>query len=322
MTSIPEPKRFEFSQMSTRVGALSTGEPFAFAPEALEQMASRINGGTFLPIHEEHLTYLPPIARMVAARVDQADDGALELVTTGETLPLAIFGDDPEPLPAVPSSMPATDAVPETFHISLEPRNFEPHVFSGLMTSAPVPLRTHSQWSALPPLEIMFILPVTAGIAAGLAAFFKSFGSELGTQSAKALSAWIVSVRNRAKEPERDLMLSARYELPNGAIIRGYMPAAVGQEVIETHLAAWADLSWFIEQIVQVEESEFKQASFVHDGQQWRLGWIVTTGEAVYVTQWFRDHAPNPLRFLTPDHRALLGQGDGALGDGEVLSRN
>lgn len=297
------PERIEIPLVSTRLVWPSGGMPTAFAPEALESMARQINAGSFLPMHDEHLAYLPPNGRIASARVEKAIDGALELYGVVETVPhILVREDPPESISSIvipPSAVAKDSSAP--FQLSIEPRNFEPDEYAKLVATAPFPVRPISKWSELPPLEILIVLHVTAGLAMGLGAFFKKFMEELGTEAGKAFADWIRSTRNRAKAPERELLLVARYVLPGGATIMGYIPVPVGSEqVIEGCLSSWVDLASFAEEKSALEAKDFQQMTFIHDGYRWHLAWSVTTGDAVYITPWGRANSPDPARFLPP----------------------
>ncbi len=180
---------YEVKYGSTRPIVLRNGEVHAFTPEALHGWARQMNNGAFLPIHIEHLTYLPPSARLVAGRLEPAHDGALDLIATIEEVPSLVIGhDDSHPLPPAPRSVPVVGQAPPLFHVLVEPGNFAPGKLAELVNTAPVPVKRRSQWAELPPLELLFVFSVAPSLAIGLASFWKSFTGELGTQAGKALA--------------------------------------------------------------------------------------------------------------------------------------
>ncbi len=110
-------------------------------------------------------------------------------------------------------------------------------------------------------------------------------------------------------------MLTTRFELSTGVTVEGYSPVEVGAEgTIDARLESWADLAWFAEQFLDNEAGDLRHAAFFYAEGTWHLGWYVTNGEAVMVTKWFRDHQPDPLRFLTPSHRKVLEESNLASG--------
>jgi hypothetical protein len=288
--------------MSTRPVRLATGEVVRFTREALEGMAEQVRTG-FIPIVIEHLSLLPPSGRWHSAEVVTADDGADELVLYGHTFrTLRPVGEDPDPWALVPSNRPVASTDVSIASVGLEPRNFEPAIFEEARDNAPVAVREEQRWSELPPLEWVLVIPVVWGATK----FLGSFLDEIGRESARAVFDWVSSLGSRAKDSERDQIITLQFALPGndpiGPLIYGFVPIEAGAEIATDALPALDAAAPIAELAGAQAESgvmgDLQRAAFIWKDDAWHLAWWVVDDDAVRVTNWFLANEPDPARFL------------------------
>jgi hypothetical protein len=299
-----ENKRIVIRAGSTRTVELTTGERVRFAKEALEGVASQVRS-SFLPMHVEHLAVLPPVGRWVDAKVVEADDGEFELLMEGELIPQLVHrGEDFDPLALMPADT-ATGEVPKTtLRVLTESRNFEDEDFQAIRRGAPIEVGQENRWASLPPLEWVFVIPVVWGAVR----FAGSFFDELGRISAQKVAAWIEVSSKRSREPQRDRLVTLRFDLPGGGFVSGYI---VGPHDGDAEAATADGLSaagalaeWVGAQVELGLIPGLQRAAFVWNEGRWNLAWYVTDGSAVYTTRWFERNAPDATRILG---RPILG---------------
>jgi hypothetical protein len=288
--------------MSTRPIGTATGEIVVFTQGALEDVAEQVRSG-FVPIVIEHLSLLPPAGRWHDAEVVVADDGASELVLRGHPFrTLRPVGADPDPWTLLPPDRPAAATRPSIASIDVEPRNFDPAEFAEARDVAPVPVEEVSRWSALPPLEWVLAIPV----GWGMTKFLGSFLDQLGKESARAVVEWIGRLSSRAKDPDRDRIITLQFELPGpdpvGALIYAFIPIEPGADVVGETLPA-IDLVAPIAELAgaQAESSvmgALRRAAFIWKNGAWQLAWWVVDEEAVRMTNWFLENEPDVARYL------------------------
>lgn len=291
---------------STRVVTLRGrgGERVAFSREALEGMARQAREH-FIPMTVEHLDFLPPIGRWRDGELVTAQDGETDLFLVGGPLrQLVPAGEDPDPfsmLPEMPVGLPLPDL---DIAVTFEHSNFERADLLSIRSEAPIRVEAEERWAELPPLVWTLAIPVTWGAMKFAGAFFET----LGKATADALVGWVRRAWNRSKEPDRDRLLTLRFDLPDGASIYGFIPSAFDDPEaaanLERALASSGELASLAG--AQSEQPIFaglQRAAFILDGAAWRLAWW-TDGEGVYRTNWFERYAPDPSRFLG---RPLLG---------------
>ncbi len=299
-----EKKSLVIRAASTRTVELPTGERVRFAKEALEGVANQVRS-SFLPMHVEHLTVLPPIGRWVDAQVVEADDGEFELLMEGEYLPqLVRSGEDFDPFALLPGEA-AAGKVPEMhLRVLTESRNFEEEDFQAIRQDAPVEIGQENRWAILPPLEWVFVFPVVWGAIR----FAGSFFDELGKISAQKAAAWLEGSSRRAREPQRDRLVTLRFDLPGGGFVSGHIVAPHDGEAESTTAeglaAAGALAEWVGAQVELGLIPGLQRAAFVWAEGRWNLAWYVTDGSAVYTTHWFERNAPDATRILG---RPILG---------------
>lgn len=307
----PEDTAVELSDLRVHAGSTRAvtlrgrgGERVSFAREALEGMAQQARD-RFVPISIEHLDFLPPIGRWRDGELVSTPDGETDLYLVGGPLrQLVPVGPDPDPLSLI-AKMPVAEPLSEVNAVVVfEHSNFERTDLVSIRDEAPIPVESEERWSELPPLIWTLAIPVTWGAMKFAGAFFET----LGKATADAVVGWVRRAWNRSKEPERDRLLTLRFDLPDGASIYGFIPSAFDDPEAEANLQLALASSGELASLAgaQLEQAIFpglQRAAFIFDGAAWRLAWW-TDGEGVYRTNWFERYAPDPSRFLG---RPLLG---------------
>lgn len=286
--------------MTTRPVQIA-GDEFmtAFSREALEGMARQVRDG-YVAMPPEHLSYLGPVGRWVDAEVIELDDGHSELVMYGTEV------DYYTPSGADPAVFDKLDGLPEAGEMpdvdlfcAAELRNFDPSDTKEIESSAPLPLRHEHKWAELPPLEWIISIPVVWGAVKFAGAFFE----ELGRVSAKALASWLKKWSIRAKEDERDWIVTLRFGLPNGEIVYGFVPIRSKSDNIEERIVTGLNSAGVVASIAGAHAENrlvghAKQVALIlDDNDQWQFAWW-TDGARVFRTKWFDDNCPDPERFL------------------------
>jgi hypothetical protein len=297
-----EPRRRVIRMMTTRLTTLTTGERVRFAKEDLDGFAEAVHS-TFIPSHIEHLTYLPPVGRISDAWVVQADDGEYELYVASEELPSLGPSVPPlDPLDLIPDGL--EEGRPDIeASVLVEPRNFEDSAYPELVAEAPLPVAEENRWASLPPLEWVIALAVSWGAVR----FAGSFLDAAGRSAWEALCKWIATWSAKAKAPDRDRLITLRFELPGDAYVSAHVVVASDDPDAEATIRAALDSAVPIAEFVgaQVEHAlipGLSRAAFVYEAGTWRLVWFVTDGDRVYVNS--IDDLPDPARLLG---RPLLG---------------
>jgi hypothetical protein len=284
--------------ITTEVVEIEGEPPTRFTRGALEDAARQIRT-TFIPMNVEHLGFLPPMARWYEAEVVDRDDGESELILHGRKLPHYVpAGDDPDPLRLV-AGLPKTEslgAVAAEFWV--EPRNYEASALEQLSQDAPIDVEHHSQRSILPPIEWIITIPVVWGAAQFLGAFF----SELGRASAAELVSWLKGWQAHVKQPQRDRLVTLRFDLPDGGIVYGFIPLVENDTGTDQKILSALDSSAQLAGFCGIQREsgvlpDLKRAAFVFAENQWRFAWW-TDGDAVYHTRWFDENTPDAARFL------------------------
>ena len=296
----PEPIEIVFA--TTRPSELASGEFMQFSREALESYAQQINSGRFLPVNIEHLTFLPPVGRLTAARIQQTDNNELDLIVTLESVPQVMITEiemDTLASRGQQESLPQ-QSLTDAIHIMLEQRNYSEDDFQAIQDTAPFSVTEQHQWAALPPLEILFVVPVTLRLL-GITKFFESFFGELGTQSAKGVADWVRDTFRRGKQPERDRLLTISFPTDDGPTIWGtaFVPAD-NDSIIDLAVPAWAKLAAIVENLrLHPFHENLERAMFIYENGAWHLAWYITTGDTVFVTDWFKKQAIDQTKFLS-----------------------
>lgn len=200
-------------------------------------------------------------------------------------------------LPSVgsPEDPPASISIE---NVSLEPRNFESDDLEQAKSTSPFPVEEEHRWSALPPLEWVFVIPVVWG----LSRFSGSFLDTLGRESAEALVRWVRGLSEQAKDRERDRLVTLRFVLPDGIFVYGFIPLTA-KEDLEPETVAALDAAGRVAEFAGAQAShevlgELRQAAFLWKDGDWHLAWWVVGDETVRVTNWFLANEPDPARFL------------------------
>ena len=94
----------------------------------------------------------------------------------------------------------------------------------GIRSSAPIPLVHEHRWSELRPLEWIIAIPVVWS-AVRFAGFFFD---ELGRASAQALAKWLSNSSEGAQSPERDWVVTLRFEIEGSTRVYGFIPVLSG----------------------------------------------------------------------------------------------
>jgi len=289
--------------LTTRAVRLRDGEAVSFAPEALDSVAEHI-GETYVPLVIEHLHYLPPMGRMVGARVEVTEDGERNLYAREELLPQLLLRERES---AIRQTIPSAEATGEPavgsgspVRLLIAPRNFDPEMLKELTLSAPVPIEHEDRWADLPPLD--WVIVIGGPLSWMLAKFAGSFLDVLGKESATDLVEWIRAKARRAKRPQRANLVTLRMELPNDKYVLGVVPfhssdadsAVVLLDALE-RLRTVALLA-----TAHVEKGympDLERACFIFHEGEWRFAWVATR-EATYRTSWFDENYPRPALFL------------------------
>jgi hypothetical protein len=285
---------------STRPVVTTSGETVVFARSALESALEHVRT-SFVPMVIEHLAFLPPTGRWHDGEIVTAEDGSDELVIHGRWLRrLRPAGPDPDPWTALPGvgSAEKPPASISIENVSLEPRNFEPEDLEHAKSISPVPVEEEHRWSALPPLDWVFVIPVVWG----LTRFAGSFLDTLGRESAEALVRWVRGLSGQAKDRERDRLVTLRFVLPDGAFVFGFIPLPA-KEDLEPETVAALGAAGRVAEFAGAQAShqvlgELRQAASLWKDGDWHLAWWVAGDETVRVTNWFLAHEPDPARFL------------------------
>jgi hypothetical protein len=287
--------------MSTRPVHTETGV-VVFTAAALEGVAKQIRE-SFVPISIEHLSILPPVGLWHDAEVVIAEDGASELILRGHPLRnLRPVGKDPDFKLLLPPDRATSTTRPAIASVDVEPRNFEPADFADARDSAPIPVDEVSRWSALPPIEWVLSIPVLWGVTK----FAGSFLDALGKESARAVVEWIGRLSSKAKDAERDRIITLQFELPavDGVepLIFGFIPVDANADIAETTMPA-IDLAGMIAELAGAQAElgvlgALRRAAFIWSEGAWRLAWWVADDTTVRLTNWFLANEPDVTRYL------------------------
>lgn len=298
-----EPARVVAHGPTTRTVQLTTGERVAFAPEALHDMVRQAREG-FVAMNVEHLDLLPPIGRWSDGEVKTLEDGEQQLLLYGSMLQQfetrAEFEDPFRPASTAQKEAPSrVDLV-----VRAEARNFDSETWSSAASDCPFPVEETHKWSALPPLEWLFSIPVVWGAAR----FAGSFLDRLGSAAADGLISWIKETSRRAKEPARDRYVTLAFEIEDGRTVYGFIPLTAEDDEL-TALRDALDRAGPLAELAGAQRDGLAmrahRIAYFYDGATWQLGWFVTD-EGVFRTKYFLDSAPDPERFLG---RPLLPDG-------------
>lgn len=290
-----EKKMLIKSGLTTRTISIRTGERYAFTRGALEKGLEDAKSG-YIPMVEEHLSYLPPFGRLDGGYIEEDDEGHCELFfyakslrhgrATELTLPTSInIGDD-------------IDAEELAIKVSLEPRNFRPDDFEELKEGSPFEVDKSVAWSELPPLIIAF----SVGLASvGVKDFVQAFCKKIGEASAEGLASWIKKVAGRSKDSNRDALIECRFLLETGLHVLAFLPLdlknANAIDDLKTYLSHLGAIAKFSNSLSTEEASLVKRIAFLYQKSDWHLCWW-TTQDEVFVTPWFEKNRPDPRRFL------------------------
>lgn len=210
------------------------------APDSLDPFAAKINDGPCLPLLIEHDNTIPPLGKVVAARVEDRSDGERELILTEEHFPL------PRPLPLPGSTLLVTesdsDRRPFTTHepvetavIGADPVNFESESDRQLFldevkqaTAEPFEAKLALRYSYIPDPEL--VITVAKAFAATLV------GKKLLDVAIDAVGEKVKQDFGRLYDLVRAAVVSfARRAVPKNRPITYVLPLAqeAGQPVIE-----------------------------------------------------------------------------------------
>jgi hypothetical protein len=248
----------------------------------------------------EHLAILPPVGRWYEAEIVTADDGEDELVLYGKQLKtLRPVGQDPDPWAVIPRDASADrEQRAAIAEVSLEPRNFDEEDFNQAREKAPIDITSETRWSALPPLEWVLVIPVVWGASR----FLGSFLDELGRAAAAGIVTWIDGLAQKAKDPERDRLVTLRFVLPDDSLILALIPVRTDETTIETEALAAIDAAGAVAELAGAQAdgllAEVRQMALIWKEDQWHLAWWVQDDETVRVTNWYLANEPDPARFL------------------------
>jgi hypothetical protein len=290
---------------STRPMRPTSGEGpmVVFAREALESVARQVETG-FVGMSVEHLEILPPVGRWYAAELVTADDGADELILRGRLLQrVRPSGADPDPWQVLERHRELASRPPDVItidHVSLEPRNFEKTDFEAAEANAPIPVREDARWSELPPLEWLLTIPVFWGFSR----FAGSFCDTLGRETAEALVRWVQDLATRAKDNQRDRIVTLRFVLPDQTVVLGFIPVSASEDIeVEAIPALDSAGAGAVAEIAGAQAAEgvlgdALRTAFLWKGGAWHLAWSVGADDTVRMTNWFLANEPDPSRFL------------------------
>jgi hypothetical protein len=282
---------------STKVTTLSTGERIRFTREALDSAVESAKG-KYLPQSIEHLTFLPPIGRIVDVWVQDEDDASY-LYARAEAARAGVAGDITlRQQPCVPSA-PVGDVAAELI-LAYEPRNFGEADQTVIEADAPVPVRHHSMHSHLPPL--IWSVLIGGPVAWASKSFFDAFLRQLGDGLGAALSDWLVRSSRRAKDGHRTNLVECRFSTQAGVNVVAICPfePESGPQIqqLREGLNALGDVATFCRTVDEgMQPDEMRAATFYWDGSNWRLAWWASD-EGVFVTPWFQKNMPDPEQFL------------------------
>lgn len=282
--------------MSTRPVQVIGGERVRFSRGALEGVAQQVGSG-FIPMSDEHLSYLPPRGRVHRAELVTDADGETELVMYGRDLKFLRAGDMSLGRSFAEADEPVEPLADVT--IGAEPRNYSPDVWEEIVADAPLPVVEKKAWSSLPPLIWMLSAPVTWGAIK----FAGSFFGRLGEVTADAFVSWIRRAAKVAKDSNRETLIEIRFYVKDGGPqVLGFAPLNADSDVsvaaLRTALEQAGLLAEFAGSVAAGQQPrELRQSAFIWDTDQWRLAWWATD-EAVFVSPWFSQNYPDPQRFL------------------------
>jgi hypothetical protein len=282
---------------STRLVELSTGEKIRFTRGALEGMARQVQAG--IPMHVEHLTILPPVGLWFDAIVVEAADGEHELWMKGEYVShYSPKGEDFEPFALMPDDRPGVEVPEAQLRTVTEPRNFSDEDFEVVRKTAPLEIGEENRWALLSPLEWVLPIVVTWGAVKFLGAFFE----EAGRVSAKELITWIRKSSKRSREPNRDSLVTLRFELPATRYVFGHIVISHDDDEAAEAIAALAAAGELAEWAGAQSELDLipglRRAGYVWADGRWHLAWFITDGRAVYTTRWLKENMPDASRLL------------------------
>jgi hypothetical protein len=285
---------------TTRPVHVAGGKVIAYTEGGLRNMAQSLTQG-FVPMHIEHLTYLPPVARWGRAEVVQAADGALELFLEADELPRRRLGDIDLTIPSIDelSRAEQADDVGDSAAVTLglEPRNYDPDVFDEIVAASPVDIEEESQWGVLPPIDWI----IWVGVAVG-AGFFGAIGSDAWNR----LKELIAEYSGRAREGDRDRLVSLRFPLGNDGVILAFVPLSASDPDPADTIQVAMDKGAFLHELRRRQEAEalipgLRRIAYVFDGAEWQLAWLYTERAGLVTTRWLDESAPEPMRFLGHD---------------------
>lgn len=275
-----------------------------FTSECLHDMARQVRERSVL-LSLEHLSFLPPLGRLLDASVERCHDGEEELFVMGEGFSTYCGEFDDARLFERLAALPLAKAPTLEVELHYDRRNFDPELALEIETEFVGRARPMERWAELPPIEFALVVPVVWGAAR----FAGSLLDEVGRATGQALVAKIRSWASKSKDPSRSAVIAVEFVLPNGARVRGVVLLAPSDpdDLLDRalrnveQLAAMAGLQGEVEILPGMVD-----CAFFFDGERWRLGWF-TDGERVMETVWFREHAPDSASVLG---RQPIGRSD------------
>jgi len=201
------------------------------------------------------------------------------------------FGD---PFAVTDDAVAGPSAVEAT--VEAEARNFDAATWSRAEEECPLPLRGHSKWSALPPIEWVITIPVAWGVAR----FLGSFLDRLGSAAAESLVEWIKSTSQKAREANRDRFVTLDFDLDDGRQVLGFIPFVAEAEDLDYVRVAIDSSNKLAEVAGNLQDGLARDAhriAYLFSEGSWHLAWFVTD-EGAYLTEYFAKNVPSPDRFL------------------------
>jgi hypothetical protein len=140
----------------------------------------------------------------------------------------------------------------------------------------------------------------------GVTKFAGSFLDALGNESARAVVEWISRLSAKAKDGDRDRIVTLLFELPSvdGVVplIYAFIPVDADASVVDTTMPA-IDLAGMIAEVAGAQAEldvlgALRRAAFIWSGGAWRLAWWVADDTTVRITNWFLDNQPDVSRYL------------------------
>ena len=268
----------------------------SFAREALEDMVRQIEE-TCVWLNVEHLGFLPPSGRWRHAEIREADDGESELFFRGGELPQYLSDAELDQSP-FPADLPVASTPDLSLKLTYDRRNFTPEVAAAIEAESDGLASPVERWAELPPIEYSLVIPVVWGATQFMGSFLKELGRAAGAGLAARIGAWT----KRSRQPDRTVVFTLDFELPDGGHVCGFAlaPPDDVEVAVDNALLAVEDLAAIAGAVAQLGMlPDVKQAAYFLDGDHWHLGWW-SDGERVIRTPWFE---ANP-----PDIQGVLGR--------------